>query len=168
MSKAKPIPDNSSVVIPMLVCRDPSAEIEFCRTTFGAVELGRRPGPDGSVVHALLKIGEAMIMIHGEFPSLASRAPLSDGSSPVVLYAYVQDVDAVIARALAAGARMLVPIKNQFWGDRVGRIIDPAGHVWNVATRIEQTSEAQRKERWSTILSADELEGRTKPKESST
>jgi PhnB protein len=82
----------------------------------------------------------------------------------VVLYVYVQDVDAVIARALAAGARLLVPIKKQFWGDRVGRIIDPAGHVWNVATRIEQTGEAQRKERWSTILSGDELEGRAEPR----
>jgi PhnB protein len=164
MSDARPIPDNSAVIIPMLVCRDASAEIEFCKATFGAIELGRRPGPDGSVVHALLKIGEAMVMVHGEFSSLASRAPLSDGSSPVVLYVYVQDVDVVIARALAAGARMLLPIKNQFWGDRVGRIIDPAGHVWNVATRIEQTSEAQRKERWSTILSPDELEGRAEKK----
>jgi PhnB protein len=115
-------------------------------------------------VHALLKIGEAMLMIHGEFSNLASRAPLSDGSSPVVLYVYVQDVDAVIARALAAGARMLVSIKNQFWGDRVGRIVDPAGHVWNVATRLEQTTETQRKERWSTILSGDELEGRAEKK----
>jgi PhnB protein len=77
---------------------------------------------------------------------------------------YVQDVDAVIARALAAGARMLVSIKNQFWGDRVGRIVDPAGHVWNVATRLEQTTETQRKERWSTILSGDELEGRAEKK----
>ena len=160
MSKVQPIPDNPSVIIPMLVCRDPSAQIKFCQTTFGAVELGRRPGPDGSVVHALLKVGAAMIMIHNEFPTLASRAPQSDGSSPVVLYVYVQDVDAVIARALTAGARMLLPIKNQFWGDRVGRIIDPAGHVWNVATRTEKTSEAQLKDRSSTILSPDELEGK--------
>jgi PhnB protein len=164
MSDAKPIPDNSTVIIPMLVCHDSAAEMEFCKATFGAVELGRRPAPDGSIVHALLKIGEVMLMIHGEVSTLASRAPQSDGSSPVVLYVYVQDVDAVIARALAAGARMLVPIKNQFWGDRMGRIIDPAGHVWNVATRIEKTNEAQRNQRYSTILSGDELEGRAEKK----
>src|SRR5690349_4296258 len=117
MSTAKPIPDNSSTVIPMLVCRDPSAEIDFCKATFGALELSRRPSSDGSVLHAMLKIGAAMVMVHGEVPTLASRAPQSDGSSPVVLYVYVPDVDAVIARALAAGARILVPIKNQFWGD---------------------------------------------------
>lgn len=164
MSKAKPIPDNTSVVIPMLICRDSSAEIEFCKASFGAVELSRRPNSDGSVLHALLMIGGAMVMVHGEVPTLASRAPVPDGSSPVVLYIYVKDADAAIARALAAGARILVPIKNQFSGDRVGRIIDPAGHVWNVATRLEQTTEAQRKERESTILSGDQLEGRSGPR----
>lgn len=120
----------------MLVCRDGAAEIEFCKTAFGAVELARRSNPDGTVVHATLSIGEAMVMVHGEFPALASRAPQTDGSSPVVIYLYIEDVDAVIERALAGGARVLIPAANQFWGDRVGRIIDPAGHVWNVASRV--------------------------------
>src|SRR5262245_61243208 len=113
MSNVKPIPDSSSVVIPMLVCRDVSAEMEFCKNAFGAVELGRRPGPDGNVVHALLTVSGAMIIIEGEWPTLASRAPQPDGSSPVVIYVYVADVDAVIARAEAAGARVLLPAKNQ-------------------------------------------------------
>jgi PhnB protein len=128
------------VVIPMLVCLDGASEIDFCKTAFGAVELSRRSSPDGTVVHATLTIGESMLMIHGEFPALASRAPQSDGSSPVVIYIYVDDVDSVTARAVGAGARVLIPVANQFWGDRVGRIIDPAGHVWNIATRVGEAS----------------------------
>ena len=152
MSKVKPIPDSSSVVMPMLVCRDVAAEIDFCKTTFGAVELGSRPGPDGSVVHALMTIGGAMIMIEGEWPTVASRAPQPDGSSPVVIYVYVEEVDKVIERAVAAGANVLLPPKNQFWGDRTGRIIDPSGHVWTISTRVEETSSAEREDRWSSIL----------------
>ena len=80
-----------------------------------------------------------MVMVHGEVAKLASRAPDSNGSSPVVIYIYVKDVDAVIERAMAAGAKILIPAEDQFWGDRVGRIIDPAGHVWNVAARVKET-----------------------------
>jgi PhnB protein len=127
-------------VIPMLVCVDAAAEIEFCKTAFGAVELARRSGPEGTVVHATLSIGGALAMVHGEVPTLASRAPAADGSSPVVIYVYVEDVDSVAERAVAAGTRMLLPVENTFWGDRVGRIIDPSGHVWNIATRVEETS----------------------------
>jgi PhnB protein len=136
----------------MLVCRDAAAEIDFCKTTFEAVELGRRPGPDGTVAHALVTIGPAMVMIEGEWPTLASRAPQQDGSSPVVIYVYVEDVDAVVERAVAAGAKVLLPVKNQFWGDRTGRIVDPSGHVWTISTRVEETSSAERQERWSSIV----------------
>jgi PhnB protein len=139
-------------MIPMLVCRDVSAEIDFCKSTFSAVELGRRPGPDGAVAHALMTVGAAMIIIEAEWPTLASRAPQPDGSSPVVIYLYVQDVDAAVERAAAAGSRVLLPVKNQFWGDRTGRIIDPSGHVWTLSTRVEETSSAQREQRWSDIV----------------
>ncbi|SRR6266404_3119874 len=124
-------------VIPMLVCRDAASEIDFCKTAFSAVELSRRAEADGTVVHATLTIGEAMLFIHGESPALASSAPLLDGSSSVVIYVYLEDVDRVIDRAVAAGATVLMPVTNAFWGDRVGRIIDPSGHVWNVATRTK-------------------------------
>ena len=127
------------MLIPMLVCRDGASEIDFCKAAFGALELSRRPAPDGTVVHATLTIGAAMLMIHGEFPHLASRAPLPDGSSPVVIYLYVKDADSVIDRAVLAGAKVLIPAADQFWGDRVGRIIDPAGHVWNIASRLGDT-----------------------------
>ena len=152
MSTVKPIPDNSSVVMPMLVCRDVAAAIDFCKTTFDAVELGRRPGPDGTVAHALLTISGAMVIIEAEWPTLASRAPQPDGSSPVVIFVYVENVDKVVERAVAAGAKVVLPVKNQFWGDRTGRIIDPSGHVWTIATRIEETSSAERDERWSDIV----------------
>jgi len=152
MTNVKPVPVGVPAVMPMLVCRDPAAEIDFCKAAFAAVETVRRPGPDGNVAHAALTIGGAMMMIEAEFPTLASRAPQTDASSPVVLYVYVEDVDAAIERAVAAGARILLPVKNQFWGDRTGRIIDPAGHVWTVSTRIEETTSTERKERWSNIL----------------
>jgi PhnB protein len=127
-----------TLVIPMLVCHDAAAEIDFCQRAFGAVELSRRSAKDGSVVHATLKIGDAMIMVHDESPHLASRAPQTDGASPVVIYLYCEAVDPAIERAMVAGARVLLPAANQFWGDRVGRIVDPAGHVWNVAARINE------------------------------
>jgi len=151
-SRAKGIPDNSSVVMPRLICRDPAAEIDFCARTFSAVEINRRPGPDGKTAHALMTIGPAMIMIEGEWPTLASRAPTPDGSSPVVIFVYVEDVDQTVERAIAGGAQVLMPAQNQFWGDRIAWIMDPSGHVWTVATRIEETSEDQRKGRWSGIL----------------
>jgi PhnB protein len=153
-SALKGVPDGSSVVIPRLFCREVAAAIDFCKNTFGAVELGRRPGPDGTVAHALLTIGPAMIMIEGEWPGLASRAPQPDGSSPVVIFVYVEDVDKTVERAVAGGAKVLIPVENQFWGDRLGWVMDPSGHVWTIATRIEETSEDQRRERWSNILSA--------------
>lgn len=152
MSKVKPIPENSSVLMPMLVCRDPAAQIDFCKSTFGAVELGRRPGPNGRVAHALLTIGPAMVIIEAEWPTIASRAPQPDGSSPVVIFVYVEDVDGAVERAAAAGAKVLIPVKDQFWGDRTARILDPSGHVWTIATRIEETSSAERDQRWSSIV----------------
>lgn len=146
------MPDGVPVVMPMLVCRDVSAEIDFCKTTFGAVEMVRRPGPDGTVAHAALTIGGALIMIEGEWPGVVSRAPEADGSSPVVIYVYVEDVDAVIERAVAAGAKVLLPVKDQFWGDRTGRIVDPSGHVWTISTRVEETSSTEREQRWSSAV----------------
>jgi PhnB protein len=152
MIEVKPVPDGVPAVMPMLVCRDAAAEIDFCKSTFGAVELNRRPGPDGAVAHALLAIGDARVMVEAVWPTLASRPPEPDGSSPVVIYVYVPDVDATVTRAVAGGARILLPVKDQFWGDRSGRIVDPSGHVWTIATRVEETSAAERAARWSGIL----------------
>ena len=124
-------------VIPMLTCADAAAEIAFCAAAFGARELSRRSDDAGSVLHATLGIGELLIMVHGETRHLASRAPLGDGSSSVVIYLYLDDVDGAVERAVAAGARILTPIADQFWGDRMARVVDPQGHVWNVASRVQ-------------------------------
>jgi len=150
-ASGKGVPPNSSVVIPRLVCKNPGASIDFYVSTFDAVELGRRPGPDGTVAHALITIGPAMIMVECEWPTLPSRAPSPDGSSPVVIFVYVEDVDDTVERALAGGAQLLIPTQDQFWGDRTAWIMDPAGHVWTVATRIEETTEQEREARWSDI-----------------
>ena len=148
------LPAHTSIIIPRLFCHDPDAEIAFCVGVFDATELNRRPGPDGSVVHALLEIGPEMIMIEAIWPSLPSRAPHPDGSSPVVIFVYVPDVDAVVAKARDHGATILVSPENQFWGDRVAWLQDPSNHVWTVATRIEETTAEERTDRWSDILAA--------------
>jgi PhnB protein len=145
--RLKGIPEGASAVIPRLFCRDPVAEIEFCTAVFGAEEGVRRPGADGKVAHALITIGPAMVMIESEWPQVTNRAPAPDGSSPVALYVYVENVDGTVARAVASGARILMPATDQFWGDRTAWILDPSGHVWTIATRIEATTEEERRER---------------------
>ena len=145
------LPQNTSIIIPRLVCRDPAAEIDFCVRALEAVEVNRRPGPDGSVAHALLTIGPEMIMIEAEWPAVPSRAPTPDGTSPVVIFVYVPDVDLTVERASACGARILNPLQNQFWGDRIAWLMDPSGHVWTVASRIEETTAQERTDRWEKI-----------------
>jgi PhnB protein len=150
--KVKPVPDGASVVIPRLICREPVAEIEFCVHAFGATDEGRRPGADGRVAHALIKIGPAMVMIESEWPALRNRAPQLDGTSPVVIFIYVEDVDQAVERAVRGGAKILMPLAKQFWGDRTAWIMDPAGHVWTVASRIEETTEEERETRLALLL----------------
>lgn len=152
------LPENTSLVMPRLVCEDAAGEMDFCLRTFGAEELNRRPGPDGKVAHGLLRISGEMIMIEGIWPPLPSRAPLPDASSPVVIFVYVPDVDATVDRAVANGARVLIPLEDQFWGDRIAWFIDPAGHVWTVASRIEDTTAEERTARWDKILKREEEE----------
>lgn len=115
MDAKKGIPENSSVVMPRLFCRDAAAEMEFCSQTFGAVELNRRSGPDGKVAHGLMTISGEMIMIEAEWPGFPARAPQLDGSSPVGIFVYVDDVDQVVQRAIGSGARILYAVQNQFW-----------------------------------------------------
>lgn len=146
---SKGVPEGASAVIPRLFCRDVVAEIEFCANAFEAVEGVRRPGPDGSIQHALITIGPAMVMIEAEWPGVANRPPALDGTSPVVIFVYVEDVDKTVERAVSLGAKILLPIQNQFWGDRIGWIMDPQGHVWTIATRVEETTEEERQARLS-------------------
>jgi PhnB protein len=152
MTTLKSIPEGVQAVFPMLVCQSPEAEMNFCSVAFGAIEQVRRPGPDGSPIHIAMRINDAFLVVQSELPDVfASRAPSADGSSPVVIFVYVADVDQAVERAVGMGARVLVPAQNQFWGDRTARILDPSGHVWTVASRIEETTEEQRAKRWSDI-----------------
>jgi PhnB protein len=157
MVATKSIPEGVQAVFPMLVCRSPEAEMDFCAAAFGAVEQVRRPGPDGRPIHIAMRINGAFLVIQAEFPDVvASRVPKSDGSSPVVIFVYVADVDQAVERAVHMGAKVLLPAQNQFWGDRTARILDPSGHVWTVASRIEETNEEQRAKRWSDIRDGQE------------
>ena len=152
MVAAKSIPEGVQAIFPMLVCQNPEAAMNFCSVAFGAVEQVRRPGPDGSPIHIAMRINGAFLVVQSEFPDVvASRTPSRDGSSPVVIFVYVVDVDQAVERAVAMGAKILMPTQNQFWGDRTARIMDPSGHVWTVASRIEETTEEQRAQRWSGI-----------------
>jgi PhnB protein len=127
--------DGGFLIIPMLTCVDTQAEIAFCKQAFGAALLSERLWTDGRVIHATLAGGQALFMVHGEISHLASQEPQHDGSSSVVLYLYLSDPDKTIEDAVRAGASVLLPAKDEPWGDRVGRIMDPAGHVWNIARR---------------------------------
>jgi PhnB protein len=143
------VPAGASPIIPRLIVRDVAAEIDFCTRVFHATVGVQRQDSDGRTAHAMLLFGSAMLMLEAEWPALPSRAPAVDGTSPVVIYVYVKNVDETVAWALECGAVLLAPVKTQFWGDRTGWIIDPSGHVWTVASRVEETTEPQREERWA-------------------
>jgi PhnB protein len=152
MVAAKSMPEGVQAVFPVLVCQSPEAQAHFCKVAFGAVEQVRRSGSDGAPIHIAMRINGAFLVLQSAFPEVApSRAPTADGSSPVIIFVYVADVDQAVDRAVAMGATILLPVQDQFWGDRTARIIDPSGHVWTVASRIEETTEEQRQRRWSDI-----------------
>jgi PhnB protein len=139
MADVKPIPDGYPQVTPYLVVDGAAAAIEFYSEVFGATERMRMGGGDGpdKIGHAELQIGTGLIMLADEFPEMGALGPGTVGGSPVSISVYVDDVDAVFARALAAGATELRPVEDQFYGDRQGHFEDPFGHRWSVATRVE-------------------------------
>ena len=140
MAAVQAVPDGYPQVTPYL-CVDGAAEaIEFYQEVLGATERMRMGGPDGKVGHAELQIGSGLVMLADEFPDMGQRSPKALGGSPVTVSLYVEDVDAVFARAIGAGATEVRPVADQFYGDRVGGFQDPWGHVWSVATHVEDVS----------------------------
>lgn len=135
--KTKPIPDSYPGAVPYLSCADAARALEFYKTAFGATEVMRMPGPDGKIGHAEIRIGRAAVMLASEFPQMGFRSPQSLGGSPVNILIYVEDVDAFAARAIAAGAQVLRPVADQFYGDRSCTLADPSGHTWTFATHKE-------------------------------
>ena len=140
MAKVRPIPEGYHTATPYLVAADAAAAIEFYKRAFGAQEIMRIAGPDGRVGHAEVTIGDSRIMLSDEFPDMGTRGPKMLGGSPVSIYLYVEDVDALTQRALAAGAKAVRPVEDKFYGDRSGTLEDPFGHTWHVATHKEDLS----------------------------
>jgi len=137
----KSIPEGYHSVTPYLIVKGAAAAIDFYKKTFEATELFRMPDASGKLVgHAEIKIGDSHIMLADEYPEMGYRSPQSLGGTPVSLLLYVDDVDATIPRAVAAGAKLIQPIKDQFYGDRSGTLHDPFGHVWTVATHKKDVS----------------------------
>ena len=139
-TSVKPIPDDMHSLTPHLVCNGAADAIEFYKRAFGAVEKGRMPGPDGRLMHAQIRIGDSVLMLVDEWPEMGSVGPKALKGSPVTIHLYVTDVDATVTQAVAAGAKVTMPVDDMFWGDRYGRLEDPFGHQWSVATHKRDLS----------------------------
>ena len=155
MANVKPIPEGSHTVTAALVVRGARKAIDFYKTAFGAQELSVAAGPDGnSVMHAELKIGDTKIYLGDESPEMGAVSPQTLGGSPVSLNIYTEDCDAMFKRAVSAGATVKMPLADQFWGDRYGKITDPFGHEWGIATHKEDVSPTEMGKRMKDAFAA--------------
>ena len=144
--KGKPIPAGMHSVTPHLVCAGAAAAIEFYKKAFNAVETSRLPGPDGKLMHAAVRIGDSTVMLTDESPDWGCFGPRSLKGSPVTIHLYVDDVDAVVDQAVKAGGKIVMPVEDMFWGDRYGKLEDPFGHQWSVATHLREVTPEEMKE----------------------
>jgi len=136
MSTVKAIPDGMHSVTPHLICTGAADAIEFYKKAFNAVEMMRMPTPQGKIMHACVRIGDSNVMLVDEMPECGAMSPKSLKGSPVTIHLAVDNVDALVAQAVAAGAKVTMPVSDMFWGDRYGQIEDPFGHRWSIATHI--------------------------------
>lgn len=143
----KPIPEGYHAVTPYLSIRDAASALDFYKRAFGARERMRMDAPGGKIGHAEVRIGDSVVMLADEYPDLDFLGPKSRGGTSVTLHLYVKDCDAVVAAAAAAGAKIVRPVKDEFYGDRTGTIEDPFGHVWHVASRKEDLSKSELRRR---------------------
>jgi PhnB protein len=141
----KKIPEGMHSITPHLVCAGAAKAIDFYKQAFGATEQGRMPGPDGRLMHAAVKIGDSTVMLVDEMPEWGALGPKALKGSPVTIHIYVEDVDALVARAVNAGAKVTMPVAEQFWGDRYGKLEDPFGHHWSVATHVRDVTPEEMK-----------------------
>ena len=154
--KAKPIPKGYHAVTPYLSVKGAASAIEFYEKVFGAKEVMRIPGPHGTIGHAEIQINNCRIMLADEYPDMNFRSPQAFGGTPVHIHLYVKNSDDVAERAVAAGAKMLRPVQDQFYGDRSGSVEDPFGHVWHVATHTKDISMSEMKKRAAAMASTAE------------
>jgi PhnB protein len=143
----KAIPEGYSTATPYLIVKGAADAIEFYQRAFGATEMLRMADPQGRIGHAEIRIGDSVIMLADEHPAMGYRSPRALGGSSVSILLYLEDVDAVFARAVKAGAKALRPVTNQFYGDRSGTLEDPFGHVWTIATHVEDVPPEEMKRR---------------------
>jgi PhnB protein len=142
-TKVKPIPEGYHTITPYLIVKDGPRAIEFYKKAFGAQELFRMAGPDGKIAHAELQIGNSRFMLGTESPQTGSQSPETLKGTPVGLFLYLEDVDAAFKRAVDAGAKATQPPQDMFWGDRYGKVADPFGHEWQLATHKEDVAPAE-------------------------
>ena len=156
MNKVTPIPKGFHSITPYLVVKGAAQAIEYYKKVFGATEVFRMDGPDGKIGHAELQIGDSRIMLADENPKMGQghASAASIGGSPVSLYLYIPDVDRVIERAVAEGAKTIRPAQDQFYGDRSGFIQDPFGHLWGIATHVEDVAPQEMEERAKKAMQA--------------
>ncbi|MBI4293456.1 MAG: VOC family protein [Betaproteobacteria bacterium] len=140
MPQVKPIPEGMHTVTPHLVCAGAADAIAFYSKAFNAVEVGRLAGPQGKLMHAMIRIGDSGVMLVDEFPEWGAFGPKSLKGSPVTIHLCVENVDAFVKRAVDAGAKITMPVEDMFWGDRYGKLEDPFGHHWSVATHKRDVS----------------------------
>jgi PhnB protein len=138
---AKPIPDGFHTVTAQLILDDAASTIDWYKKALGAEELSRAPGPDGKIMHAEIRIGDTIVMVND--PMMGAKSPKALGGSPASLWVYVPDCDALFNRATAAGAQVVMPLMDQFWGDRSGTLRDPSGFQWTIATHKEDLTPAE-------------------------
>ena len=148
----QPIPEGYHSVTPYLIVNDGAKAIDFYKQAFGAVETVRMGGPDGKVGHAEIRIGNSTVMLADESPDMGYRSAKSIGATPVSLVVYLEDVDARFQQAIAAGAKELRPVEDQFYGDRMGTLVDPFGHVWSLATHTEDVSPEEMNRRMGEMM----------------
>lgn len=144
----KRTPEGYRTVTPHITVRDAAKMIEFYKRAFGAVEGRRAPGPDGkSIMHAEIRIGDSVVFLNDEFPEMGALSPADSKFSPVTLHLFVEDADKQFQRAVSAGAEVVMPLADQFWGDRYGIVRDPSGHHWSIAHHAEDLTPQQMQER---------------------
>jgi PhnB protein len=152
MANVKPIPEGYHSITPYLFIKGAAAAIEFYKSVFGATERMRMAGPDGRIMHAELKIGDSIVMLGDENPKMGALSPQSIGGSPCMLNVYVADVDVVTQKAVDLGAQVVRAVANQFYGDRSGSIVDPFGHLWSVATHVEDVAPEEMQRRMKAAM----------------
>lgn len=153
-TKVKPVPEGMRTVTPHLVCAGAAQAIDFYRKAFGAEEVMRLPAPDGRLMHAAVKIGDSTVMLVDEMPEWGALGPKALNGTPVTIHLMVENVDATVERAVAAGATVKMPVADMFWGDRYGVVIDPFGHSWSVATHIRDMTPEEMLEASRTAMGA--------------